>query len=132
MASEDSVENLSLRDATVLAVAIDGVGQPNEFNDAFESPVPTLVHKVDGGREDLVVDYTRRKAHVVPEDKHVLVPTFGKDRAGPELLRSHLQEAPSIPVLIEKELRLDEVAERSRRMPLERHAHAALSFNEAG
>ena len=97
MASEDPVENLCLRDPPVLAVPIDGVGELDEFNDAFESPMSTLINKVDGGREDLVVHHTRRKAHVVPEEwndsipkdlpipdsqhKHVLVPRFGKDGA---------------------------------------------------
>ncbi len=148
MASEDSVENLLLRNSPVLTITIDSVGKLDELDEAFASPVVTSIHKVNGRREDLVINHTRRKAHVVPEEgnnrvledptirdlqhQHALVPRFGKDRAGAELLRSHLQEFPSVPVLIQKELRLDETAERSAGVPLERHTHAALAFNKAG
>ena len=148
MASEDPVENLILRKPPVLAVPVDGVRKLDELNDAFETSVPTLIYKVDSGREDLVVHYTRRKTHVAAEkrhdnvpkdlpmrdlqDEHALVPRFGKDCARAELLRSHFQELSSVPVLIQKELRLDEVTERSTLMPLERHADAAFTFNEAG
>jgi hypothetical protein len=134
MASEDSVENLLLRNPPVLTVAINGVGKFDEFDEALASPVMALIHKADSSREDLIVDYARGKAHVVPEernnrvpedstirdlqDQHALIPWFGKDRAGTELLRSHFQELSSVPVLIEKELRLDETAERSGRMTL--------------
>jgi hypothetical protein len=43
MASEDSVENLLLRDSSVLAITVDGVGKPDQLNDPFASPMPTLV-----------------------------------------------------------------------------------------
>jgi hypothetical protein len=148
MASEDSVENLTLSDSPMLAVPVDGVSKANELDDAFATPMPALADQVDNGREDLIVGYTRGEAHVATEerthhvpqdlaiadlqDEHILVPGFGKDRARSELLLSHFQKASSIPVLIQKELRLDEVAECSRRMPLQRHANAAFSFNEAG
>jgi hypothetical protein len=148
MASEDSVENFILWGPPALAISVDGIGKLDELHDPFESPVVSLAHQVDRGREDLVVGYARRMAHVaseernhsvpkdltVPElqDQHLLVPGLGKDGARPELLRSQLQETSSIPVLIQKELRLNEVAESSRRMPFERHTHAAFSFNEAG
>jgi hypothetical protein len=49
-----------------------------------------------------------------------------------ELLRSHLKKTPSVPVLIKKELRLDEVAESGGWMSLERNANAPFAFNEAG
>jgi hypothetical protein len=148
MASEDSVEDLTLRDSPILAVSIDGVSKRDELNDAFATLMPPLADQVDGGGEDLVVRYARRKAHVAPEernnyvpqdlsirdlqDEHILVPGFREDRARSELLRSHFEESPSVPVLIQKELRLDEVAERSRAVPLQRHTYAAFSFNEAG
>ena len=148
MASEDSVENVTLWNPSVLAVSIDGVGKVDEFDYAFETAMPPLTNKVDSGREDLVVDYARREAHVVleewdnsvPQDlairdlenQHIFVPAFGKDRAGAKLLRSQFQELSSVPVLIQKEHRLDEVAERSSRMSLQRHTNAAFSFNEAG
>ena len=148
MASEDSVENLTLRDAPVPAVPVDGVGKSHQLHNSFTRPMPALTNKVDSGSEDLVVDYTRRKAHVVAEERndripqdlpirdlqheHGLIPWFGKDRARSELLRSQFQEASSVPVLVEKELRLDEVAEGRRRVSLHRDAYAAFSFNEAG
>ena len=66
------------------------------------------------------------------QHKHGLIPWFGIDRACAELLRSHFQETSSVPVLIQKEFRLDEVAERRRGMTLERNTHAAFTFNEAG
>ena len=134
MASEDSVENLMLWDPPILAISIDGVGKLDHFDESFASPMPTLGHKVDRHREDLIIRYTRRKAHVISEERndcvpqdlpirdlqyeHALVPWFGKDRTRSELLRSHLQETSSVPVLIQKELRLNEQTERSRPMPL--------------
>jgi hypothetical protein len=148
MASEDSVENLFLRDSPVLAVAIDGVGKVDELYEPFDGPLPPLIHKVDHGREDLVVRYTRRKAHVAleerdddvtqdtpirnPQNEHALISRFGKDAARSELLRSHFEEPPSLPVLVQKELRFDEVAKCSSWVTLERHADAAFAFNEAG
>src|SRR5258708_8596195 len=86
MASEDSVENLLLRYAPVLAIPVDGVGEPDEFHDAFESPLSTLIHKVDHGRKDLVVDYARRKTHVVTKEWNDSIP---KDLAIPDSEHKH-------------------------------------------
>jgi hypothetical protein len=148
MASEDSVENLCLRDPSVLAVAIDGVGESDELYEPLTRAMKTLAYKVHHVRKDLVVHYARRKAHVVPEERNHSVPEdlavrdlqdqygrisrFREDRARPKLLRSHFQESPPVPVLIQEELRLDEVAEGGGPMSLQRHANAAFSFNEAG
>jgi hypothetical protein len=129
MASEDSVENLLLRNASVLAVPVDGVGKAHKPHDSFDTSLPAFTNKLDSGGEDLVVDSACGKPHVVPkkgydhvpqdtpirdlQHQHVLIPWFREDRARAELLCSQFKEASSIPVLIEKELRLDEVAERS-------------------
>jgi hypothetical protein len=148
MASEDSVENVLRRDSSVLAVPIDGVGKPNQSGDPLERLVLASIDQLNSTREDLVVGHTRRKAHIPPkerndgvsqdpsirdlQDEHIFVPRFGEDAARPELCRSHLKKTPSVPVLIQEELRLDEVAESRAWMSLERDADAAFAFNEAG
>ena len=132
----------------MLAISVDGVGKVDELNESFDGPMPSLGYKVDSSSEDLVVDHSRGIAHVVVEERHDnvpqdlpirdlqhqhrLIPGFREDRARAELLRSHLEEPSSIPVLIQKELRLDEVAEGGSWMSLHRDTHAAFSFNEAG
>lgn len=74
MASEDSVENHFLRNPSMLAVSVDGVGKPDELHNPFESPLSTLANQVDRGREDLVIHYACRKAHVAPEERDDHVP----------------------------------------------------------
>src|SRR5579864_2025231 len=140
MASEDSVEDVCFADAPVLAISVDGVGKPDEAYDAFERLVLAFANQFHSAREELVIGNTRRKAHVpaeewnhrVPQDapirdlqdEHIFVSRLGKDRARPELLRSHFEETSSVPVLIQKELRLDEVAEACGRMSLKRDTDA--------
>ena len=82
MASEDSAENHFLRNSSILAVSVDRVGKLDELDDAFECPLPTLVNHVDGGREDLVVVYTRREAHVAAEEERIRDPAERPERGG--------------------------------------------------
>ena len=70
MASEDSVENNFLGNPPVLAVSVDGVCKPNEFHDPFDRPLPLLANQLDSLGKDLVIDYTRREAHVAAEERH--------------------------------------------------------------
>jgi hypothetical protein len=123
MASEDSVEDYLLWIPSILAIPVDGVGKVNELHDSFDRAVPSLADQFDSARKDLVIGYTRRKAHIAAEERnhhgredaavsdlehqHVWIPWLGKDRAGAKLLRSHLEKTSSVPVLIQKELRLD-------------------------
>jgi hypothetical protein len=148
MASEDSVENHFFRHSPMLAIPVDGVGKPDKLHDAFDGTLPALANQLDSLREDLIVHYTRGEAHVVTEERHdhlgenapmgdlenqhVWIPGFREDRAGAELLRSHFEKTPSVPVLIQKELRLDEVAKGRGPVPFYGHAHASFAFNEAG
>ncbi len=148
MASEDSVEHLVMRYASMLAVPIEGVGELDDASQALRGSMPALSEQLDDDCEDLIVDHTRRIAHVSAEEgydgvqkdtsirdlenQHVLVPRLGKDRAGTKLLRSHFQEASSLPVLVKEKLRLDEVAKGRGGVPFDRHAHASFAFNEAG
>ena len=94
MASEDSVENLTLSDSPMLAVTVDPVGKLDDLYEPFQSAVPSLGHKVDSAREDLVIGYARGEAHVAAEEwnhrvlkdlavanlqhEYRLVPWFGK------------------------------------------------------
>ena len=87
MASEDSVENLILRDPPVLAIPIDGVGKSNELHESLASAVSALIHKPDDSREDLVVACTCGKPHVVTEERHNSVP---KDLAIRDLEHKHI------------------------------------------
>ena len=148
MASEDSVDNNLLRDPSMLAVAIDHVGKPHEPKKTFQRPMTSVVYGAHRCSEDLVIIYTRRKAHVPPEERHnhvvqdasigdlqhehVGIARLRKDASGAKLLRSHFQEASSVPVLIEKELRLDEVAEGGARMSFHRYADTPFALDEAG
>jgi hypothetical protein len=74
MASEDSVEDLTLRDSPMLTVPVDGVGKADELNEPLATSMPALANQVDNGGEDLVVRYARRKAHVTPEERNHHVP----------------------------------------------------------
>ena len=148
MASEDSVEDQLLWYTPILAAIVNGVRKPDEFHETLLAAVSSTIHELDSVGKDLIVLYTRRKAHIpteerndgVPEDttirdlqdEHIFVSRLGKDRARLELLRSHLEKTSSVPVLIKKKLRLHEVAESSAWMPLKRNADASFAFNEAG
>jgi hypothetical protein len=74
MASEDSVENFTLRCAPVLAVPVDRVGKVDQLYEPIAATMPSLAHQVDSCREDLIVRYPRRKAHVTLEERDHYVP----------------------------------------------------------
>ena len=116
-----------------------GSDNPVGADNQQERPIAGLIGILRGHTPDIRLCRMMRWSHLHGDmqerrdvHKDVLIPRFGKDGPGAELLRSQFQEPSSIPVLIQEKLRLNEVAERSSGMPLKRHAHAAFTFNEAG
>ena len=65
MASEDSVENLTLRYPPVLAVPVDGVGKPDQAYEALTRAMSPVTDELDSSRDveeyDLEASVTRRR-----------------------------------------------------------------------
>jgi hypothetical protein len=69
-----------------------------------------------------MIEYTRTSG----------LPGFGRIRPASKYSWAIFEELASTAVLIDKELRLNQIAEARRRMPLDGESHTSLSFDESG